>query len=134
MFVGEIKAWCEAARSEAKDMSLSAPFHPEDYEFLLAKMEKLAQENEVNFYLEKSLLTTDLFADVDMTDRWVFIIFKKEHIIEKYLDLKTEKENLEAHGKYVGRSREEIARKMGKLLGYSDSYTMQLLLMMTKGR
>jgi len=41
--IGEIKAWCEAARCEAKDMSLSELFHPEDYEFLLPETAKRTQ-------------------------------------------------------------------------------------------
>lgn len=126
-FVGGVTAWCEAARSEAKDMSFSSPFHPKDHDQLLTHMDEVARQNEVKFYMEKNLLTTDLFADIDMEDRWVFIIYKKEQVLEDYLALKAEKERLEKGRKYAGDVRREIAQQLGRLLGYSDDYIAQSL-------
>ena len=80
--VGEIKAWCEASRSGAKEMSLSAPFKPEDYESLLPHMEEQAGRNEVKFHLERSLMGTDLFGDMDLSGIWVFIIYAVEEMLE----------------------------------------------------
>ena len=45
MQVGEIKAWCEAAKNEAKEMSLSAPFKPDEYEIILPYMKEHAERN-----------------------------------------------------------------------------------------
>ena len=120
--VGEIKAWCEAARSGAKDMSLSAPFRPEDYGSILPHMEEHAWRNEVKFYLEKSLMGTDLFGEMDLSGIWVFIIYAKEEVLERYLALKAEKERLESEGKYGGEARREIAMGMGRLLGYKEAH------------
>lgn len=103
-------------------MSLSSPFSLEDYDFLLPYVKKATEDNQVRFLLEKNLMTTDLFAEVEMGDNWVFIIFKKENIVEDYFALKTEKEHLEKEGKYVGETRKRIAKEMGRLLGYSDQY------------
>jgi hypothetical protein len=103
-------------------MSLSSPFKPEEISILLPKMKKIAEDHGVYFYLEKDLLITDLFPDVDMRNRWVFVIYKKKIILDSYIALKAEKENLVQNEKYAGVARKEIARKMGKLLGYSDSY------------
>lgn len=124
-FIGAVAAWCEAARAEAKDMSLSSPFQPTDHDSLITYVDKVTKENGVKFYLEKSLMTTDLFADVDMTGKWVFMIYKKDQVMEEYLALKAEKERLEGEGKYHGQRRINIAMKMGRLLGYSDSYIRQ---------
>ena len=125
--VGEIKAWCEAAGNEAKDMSLSNPFQPKDYKFLLPEAEKLAKRNGVRLYLEKSLLQTDLFKGLDLSRQWVFVIYKKQQILDRYLTLKADKEHLVNNGKYLGNTRKEIARKMGTLLGYSKA-TIELRL------
>lgn len=127
--VGEIKAWCEAARSGAKEMSLSAPFRPEDYENILPHMEEQAGRNEVNFHLEKSLMGTDLFGEMDLSGIWVFIIYAKDEVLERYLALKAEKERLESEGEYVGGARREIAVGMGMLLGYSDAHINRRLKM-----
>jgi len=119
--VGEIKAWCEAAKNDAKEMSLSAPFKEEEYELILPYMREYAERNNVNYYLEKELLMTDLFPDIDLEGIWVFIIYRKQEVLLAYLSLKKEKQQLIEEGLYSGENRREIARKMGRLLGYSDS-------------
>ncbi len=108
-------------------MSLSSPFKPEDYELLHPHIEKAARENEVQFYLEKTLMTTDLFADIDVSGMWVFVIYKKDRVLEDYLSLKSEKERLEEKGEYEGKTRKEIAKDMGRLLGYDEEYIARRL-------
>ena len=119
--MGEIKAWCEAAKNDAKEMSLSAPFKKGEYELILPYMREYAERNSVNYYLEKELLKTDLFQDIDLEGIWVFIIYRKQEVLLAYLSLKKEKQQLIEEGQYNGEKRREIARKMGRLLGYSDS-------------
>ncbi len=126
--VGEIKAWCEAARSGAKDMSLSAPFKPEDYEYILPHMEEQAGRNEVKFHLERSLMGTDLFGEMDLSGIWVFIIYAEDEMLESYLALKAEKERLESEGEYVRDARRSIAEGMGRLLGYSEAHINRRLM------
>lgn len=118
--VGEIKAWCEAAKNEAKELGLSAPFKPVDYETLLPHMKEQAENNNVNFFLEKSLIITDLFGDMDLTSIWVFLIYKDQKTLDDYLKLKEDKEKLVESGQYEGEARKDIAVRFGRLLGYSD--------------
>ncbi len=120
MHVGEIKAWCEAVKNDAKEMSLSAPFKPEDYETIMPYMVEHAERNGVNFYHEKELIITDLFWDMDVSGIWVFIIYKSLETLEKYLKLKRDRVKLLESGKYAGAGRREIAVRFGRLLGYSD--------------
>ena len=127
--VGEIKAWCEAARSGTKEMSLSAPFRPEDYESILPYMEEQAEHNEVKFHLERSLMGTDLFGEMDLSGIWVFIIYAEDDVLKRYLALKAEKERLESEGEYGGDARREIAVGMGRLLGYSEAHINRRLKM-----
>lgn len=118
--MGEIKAWCEAAKNDAKELSLSAPFKEEEYDLILPFMREYAERNSVNYYLEKELLKTDLFQGIDLEGIWVFIIYRKQEVLLAYLSLKKEKQQLIEEGQYQGVQRREIARKMGRLLGYSD--------------
>ncbi len=127
--VGEIKAWCEAARSGAKDMSLSAPFRPEEYEGILPHMEEQAGRNEVKFHLERSLMGTDLFGEMDLSGMWVFIIYAEDEVLERYLALKVKKERLESEGEYDGEARRDIAIGMGRLLGYNEAHINRRLKM-----
>ena len=121
-FAGSVYAWSEAARSGAKEMSLGSPFPPRDHDLLFPHVERATEANDVRFHLEKSLMTTDLFADVDMGSSWVFIIYKEERVLEGYLSLKAEKERLEEDGEYMGEVRKRIVWDMGRLMGYSDEY------------
>jgi len=127
--VGEIKAWCEAARSGTKEMSLSAPFSPEDYEAILPHMEEQARRNEVKFHLEKALMGTDLFGEMELSGTWVFIIYAEDEVLERYLALKAEMEGLESEGAYLGDARRRIAEGMGRLLGYSEAHIERRLRM-----
>ena len=120
MHVGEIKAWCEAVKNEAKEMSLSAPFKPEEYETIVPFMKEQADGNGIRFYHEKELIITDLFGDMDLSGIWVFIIYKGPETLEKYIKLKEDREKLLEAGKYAGAARREIAFRFGRLLGYSD--------------
>ena len=126
-FYGAVSAWCEAARSGAKKLSLSSPFQPEDFRDLLPYVKKAVEDNEVQFYLERELMTTDLFLDVNMDGKWVFMIYKLDRILEEYLRLKSEKEQLEKDGRYSGEIRKDIARRMGALLGYDEDYVNERL-------
>jgi hypothetical protein len=121
MHVGEIKAWCEAVKNDAKEMSLSAPFKPEEYKTLLPYMKEHAERNGVNFYHEKELIVTDLFWDMDLSGIWVFIIYRSPETLEKYLKLKEDKTKLLESGNYEGEARKDIAVRFGRLLGYSDA-------------
>ena len=121
MHVGEIKAWCEAVKNDAKEMSLSAPFKPEDYETLLPYMVEHAERNGVSFYHEKELIATDLFGDIDLSGIWVFIIYRSPETLEKYLNLKEDKKKLLESRSYEGEARKDIAVRFGRLLGYSNA-------------
>ena len=120
MHVGEIKAWCEAAKNDAKNMSLSAPFKPEEYDEIKPYMKEYAEKNSVKYYLEKELIQTDLFGDMDLSGIWVFIIYKHLEILEEYIALRQEKARLIQQDRYIGEKRREIAIRFGKLLGYSE--------------
>ena len=121
MHVGEIKAWCEAAKNDAKEMSLSAPFKPGEYEILLHYMVEHAERNDVSFYHEKELIATDLFGDMDLSGIWVFVIYRSPETLEKYLKLKEDQVKLLESGSYLGDARKDIAVRFGRLLGYSDA-------------
>ena len=125
--IGAITAFCEAAHAECKNMSLSGLFPPEDHEFLSRRAEAVATQNEVRLYLEKDFLSTDLFPDADSTGKWLFVIYKKPEFLEAYNALKQRKKALVQQGAYLGNARKEIARSLGRLLGYSESYIEEKL-------
>lgn len=103
-------------------MSLSAPFKPKDYERLSRHMEEQASRNGVKFYLEKDLIRTDMFADLDLSGIWVFIISRDDHVLADYLNLKSEISRLVEEGEYTGEARRDVALRFARLLGYEEGY------------
>ena len=78
----------------------------------------------MSYYLEKDLMLTDLFSEYDMTNLWVYIIYKEPAVLQAYFDLKAEEAALKAGGNYENEieKRKDIAFRFGKILGYSDAY------------
>ena len=70
--------------NESKDFSLSDPFDPADEPILTKIVQEKCDSYRVKFYLEKSLMLTDLFAEYDMTNLWVYIIYKKPEVLQAY--------------------------------------------------
>jgi len=118
--VGEIKAWCEAAKNGAKKMSLSNPFKPEEIEEITTYIKEYTTKNQVQYYLEKELLVTELFGNMALLGIWVYLIYRDTEVLNEYLSLKEEKKQLEKDGAYTGNPRRDLAVRFGRLLGYSD--------------
>jgi len=123
-FAGVIGTEAEFAMNEAKNFSLSDPFDPKDEPVLSKIVKQKTDGYGVSYYLEKDLMLTDLFAEYDMTNLWVYIIYKKPAVLQAYFDLKAEEAALKAGGNYENETekRASIAFRFGKILGYSDAY------------
>ena len=79
----------------------------------------LAEENGALLYLEKDFCVTDLFPE-DITEGEHVLLIYLDPVKDKYLALKREKEELIQSGSYHGEARQNIARKMGRLLSYPE--------------
>ena len=69
---------------------------------------------------------TDLFPLSLNQGKFNVIFYQDEVVLKEYLDLKAEKERAIADGKYAD-CRENIARRYGKLLSYTDEGIQRLL-------
>ena len=65
--LGKITTCSEIVGAGVKDIALSSPLEPEEMEQLIDTAEEIVKNFNVSAYLEKDLLTTDLF-DEDFTD------------------------------------------------------------------
>jgi len=126
-FCGAAAAMCEMAMNEAKDLSLSHPFPADQEAILRPYVQKKADQYGVSFYLEKDLMLTDLFAEVDMTGMWVYLIYKKPEKLKEYLDLKEKEQGCRSQDRDDPIARKDLARRYGTLLGYSDPYLKEKL-------
>lgn len=95
-------------------------FKPEEIEEITTYIKEYTAKNQVQYYLEKELLVTDLFGEMDLTGIWVYLIYRESDVLKEYLELKDEKTQLEKDGAYTGILRRDLAVRFCLLLGYSD--------------
>ena len=126
LHVGEITAFAELVGVGTKKLAFSDVLPSQELNEILPEATRIAQESQVLLYREPQLIVTDLFPKDVAKGKEVLLIYKG-NTLEEYQALKREKEALVKAGKYSGKSREDIARKLGKLLSYPDSGIDMLL-------
>lgn len=119
-FDGTVGAFCDVIMTEAKLLAFSDPFYPADEEVLTSYVSKKCENYGVKYYIEKNLLLTKLFADVDMEGAWVYILYKDDAVLDQYLALQKEETDLKTAGTYTEKAQIDLATRYGKLMGYSD--------------
>jgi hypothetical protein len=117
--LGVIATFAEIVAVGVKKLALSSPLAPDEMAQLLPDAQRIAEENGVLIYLEKDFCVTDLFPE-DITEGKHVLLIYLDPIKDKYLAFKQEKEDLIKSESYHGEARQNIARKMGRLLSYSE--------------
>jgi len=124
--LGGIGAFGEMVNAGVKKLALSAPLPPSEMDKIMDEANKVAERNNVNLFRETDLLVTDLFPAEETKGKDVLLIYKGT-TKDEYLQLKADAEMLQSKGLYQGKGREEIARRMGRLLSYPPEQINQLL-------
>ena len=116
--LGMINCFVEMVACGVKKLALSPPLYPEDYK----KIEKASNEIvcgfNIQYYLEKSLLVTDLQSEEFTRGKWSVIYFRDNDVLKAYLRLKRKKKELEDTGQYDKAARKEISKQFMRLLNY----------------
>jgi hypothetical protein len=126
LHVGEITAFAELVGIGQKKLAFSDVLPPQEMDEILPEAMRIAQESHVLLYREPDLIVTDLFPADVAKGKEVLLIYKGA-TLDEYKALKQDKAALVKAGKYTGKAREEIARRLGKLLSYPDSGIEMLL-------
>lgn len=124
--LGGMGAFAEMVGAGVKDLALSSPMTAMEVDGLLAEAHRIAAENGAEIYREADFLVTDLFSS-DLTDGLEVLLIFKGNTLDRYLEIKQDKESLVGAGSYHGEARLEIARRFGSLLSYPDSRIEELL-------
>ena len=125
--LGAADCFCEMVRAGVKSIALSHPCDTEEERSsFLPEFDKLCEKYGVHYYVEDESFLTDLFPLSLNWDKFNVIFYQDETVLREYLDLKAEKEKAVAAGNYAD-CREEIARRYGKLLSYTDEGIRRLL-------
>jgi hypothetical protein len=118
--LGMINCFVEMVACGVKKLALSPPLLPEDYQKIQPASEKIVKGFNIQSYLEKSLMVTDLQTPDFTKGKWSILYFRSNDVLESYLELKKKKEKLEAAGKYDKAARKEISREFMRLLSYTE--------------
>ena len=119
--LGMINCFAEMVACGVKRLALSPPISPEDYPVIKEASRKIIEGFRIKSYLETSLLVTDLQPAEFTEDKWSILYFEDDTVLDEYLALKKNKEQLETEGRYSEERREETALAFGRLLTYPDS-------------
>ena len=124
--LGGIGAFGEMVNVGVKKLALSAPLSSADMDNIMEEASRVAEQNHVKIYREPDLLVTDLFP-ADATQGKEVLLIYQGSTKEEYLQLKEDTRKLVEAGLYTGKTREAIARRMGRMLGYPPQQINQLL-------
>lgn len=124
--LGIIAAFSEVVGAGVKKLALSSPMDPSEMAELVEEAKSIATDYNVQIYLEEDFLVTDLFPESITRGKHVLLIYR-EPIKADYMAIKAHKNALIQQGVYDGEARLDIARKMGRLLSYTEEHIEQLL-------
>ena len=125
--LGAADCFCEMVRAGVKKIALSHPCDTrEERDSFLPEFDKLCEKYGVHYYVENEAFLTDLFPLSLNQGKFNVIFHQDEPFLKEYLDLKAEKERAATNGNYAA-CREDIARRYGKLLSYTDEGIQRLL-------
>lgn len=117
--LGGTAAFAEMVDVGVKRLAFSSTLLPADMTALLPDAARIAKEHHVSLFREPDLIVTDLFPADVARGKEVLLIYKGS-TLDEYLDLKRRKAALVKSSAYTGKAREQIARRLGRLLSYPE--------------
>jgi hypothetical protein len=118
--LGMINCFVEMVACGVKKLALSPPLLPGEYQKIQQASEEIVKGFNIQSYLEKSLMVTDLQTPDFTKGKWSVLYFKSNDVLESYLELKKKKKELETAGKYDKAAGKEISREFMRLLSYTE--------------
>jgi len=118
--LGMINCFAEMVACGVKKLALSPPVSPEEYSVIKKYSDKIVKGFNIQSYVEKSLLITDLQPEEFTRGKWAILYYETDAILEQYLALKQKKQGLGNAGAYDEPARRKISVEFGRLLSYPD--------------
>ncbi|HKK77722.1 MAG TPA: VOC family protein [Saprospiraceae bacterium] len=116
--LGMFTAYCEAVSAGAKPMALSEPMSSNKMDAFLRKAKPIADQYGVSIFRESELIATDLFPESVAAGKEVLLLYQGQ-TLNAYQRLKADQQAWQEAGDYEATRQMEVARRMGRLLGYS---------------
>jgi hypothetical protein len=124
--LGMTFAFSEVVGSGVKPLALSPPLDPDEAEVLLAPSRLMAEEFGIRLLVEEDCLTTRLFDPAFTAGKTTFLMAADQGVLDEYAALKADARAARENGSSAD-CEEDLARRFGRLLGYSDAVVDGLL-------
>ncbi len=124
--LGVMGGFAEVVKLGVKQLALSEVMTPEEMDGVMDDAMVIAERNQVQMWREADFLVTDLYPADVAEGKHVLLIYTGD-TLDRYLTIKADQAGLVAAGKYEGDTREEIARRFGRLLSYPEAVIDELL-------
>jgi len=125
-YAGTISTSTEFVSYGCKKLALSATLSDEELEVLLPHARQKAEEYGIPMYVDKDLLVTPLFSASVAVGKTVILFAYNQDVLDEYFAIKAFREKAIAEGR-LGDVEEELGRRFGHLLSYTDETIERLL-------
>jgi catechol 2,3-dioxygenase-like lactoylglutathione lyase family enzyme len=121
--IAAFRVYCETVSNDAKPISFHYPMEKNKIEALWTEFETIAQDFDVQLFREENLPESLLFPSEATEGKTVVIIYKGNRL-EQYMQWKSDRN---AYTGTDSKVLEGLARRLGRLLGYSPQGINELL-------
>ena len=118
--LGMIEAFCEMVAQDVKPLALGPIMEKDQWEVLKKACDAIAAQFKVKSHVEMPLMSSDLAPDEELEGKIVVLYYKHDEVLDNYLSLKAESEQLKTTCSYDTAARKRISISLRKILGYSD--------------
>ena len=126
--VGVMDCFCEMVSSGLKKLAMSHPCDTRaERDSYLGQVQRLCTEYGIRYYPEDQALITDLFPERANKDKFNYLFFRTEDVLEQYMALKERQRCLIRDNGYTAQARYELAVEFGLLLSYPEDGIARLI-------
>ena len=117
--LGAMDCFYEMVAAGVKELAMSHPCDTkEERDLWIPDVKKLCQRYGIRFGAEDEPFLTALFPKEQSRGKYLFLFYRTQETMDRYLALKDEKRRLEENGALTRREDERIAVEFGRLLSY----------------
>lgn len=126
--LGVIDCFCEMVAAGLKNLAMSHPCESkEERDSYLEDMKKICEKYGVKYYPEDEAFLTDLFPETLNKDKYNYLFFRTDDVLDRYLGLKKRQKELKQNGAYTKLESYALAQEFGRLLSYPEEGIERLI-------
>lgn len=119
--LGVMDAFCEMVHAGLKRLAMSHPCDTrEERDSYLEDVKRLCGKYQVKYYAEDQAFLTDLFPPEMNRDKYNYLFYRTDNVLEEYLALKDRQKRMIRDGAYTRQAAFDLAREFGRLLSYPE--------------